>query len=84
MKAIYIIIIVDVLLLLIAIKIIFGNINILTKAIAGHLFSTFDDFADFETFKKWDKEHDIRHKMNLLYAAILGILGGSFLLYSQL
>ena len=54
-----------------------------SKAILGHLFSDFDDFLDFESFKKWDKENDIKHKMNLFYAAILGLFGGSILLYTQ-
>ena len=83
MKPIYYIIIVDFILLLLCIKLIFGNISVFTKAILGHVFSDFDDFLNFESFKKWDKENDIKHKMNLLYAAILALLGGTFLLYTQ-
>jgi len=80
MKTIYYIIIADILLFLVVVKFIFGSINIFVKAFLGHVFS---DFDDLETFQKWDKEHDIKHKINLLYAAIIGIFGGSFLLYLQ-
>lgn len=53
-----------------------------TKAILGHIFSDFE--GDIESFNNWDKEHDIKHKVNLLYAAMLGLLGVSLLLYTQL
>ena len=82
MPWIYYIILGDFIVLLICIKLIFGNASIFKKAILGHIFSDFAE--DFETFKKWDKELNIHHKMNLLYAAILGVFGLSFLLYTQL
>lgn len=81
MKTIYYIILADVLLFLILIKFISGRFNVFIKAILGHVFS---DFDDLKTFQKWNKEHNIKHKINLLYASILGLFGGSFLLYTQL
>ena len=51
------------------------------KAILGHVFS---DFEDLETFQKWDNDHDISHKMNILYAALIAIFGLTLLVYSYL
>ena len=81
MKPLYFLIIADLLLLLLFIKFIFGNTSTFIKAFLGHVFS---DFDDLETFKKWDKEHDIHHKINLLYAVILGILILSFVTFTYL
>jgi hypothetical protein len=84
MKTIYWIIIVDIMLFIIMIKMIFGSMNVFKKAILDRVFSGFDVFEVLDVFEKWDKEHDIKHKMNLLYAAMICILGGSLLLYTQL
>ena len=81
MSLIYYIILGGFIVILLFIKLIFGSLSIFTKAILGHIFSDFAE--DLETFRKWDKEHDIRHKMNLLYAVILGVFVLSFLLYTQ-
>ena len=70
MKPLFYLIIVDVIILLIFMKLIFGKVSVFIKAILGHIFS---DFDDLETFKRWDKENDIKHKINLFYAIILGI-----------
>ena len=70
MKPFYYLLVVDILILLLLIKLIFGSASIFMKAILGHVFS---DFDDLETFRKWDKEHNIQYKINLLYATILGI-----------
>jgi|GEM_PF-6680626 len=77
----YYIIFADFIILAFLIKLIFGSASVLKKAIIAHIFS---DFCGIETLRKWDKEHDVHHKMNLLYAAILGVFGFSFLLYTQL
>lgn len=82
MNVIYYIILADAIILVILVKFIFGKASIFKKAILGHIFSDFAE--DIETFKKWEKEYDISHKMNLLYAAILSVFGFSFLLYTQL
>ncbi len=74
-----IILIVDLLLLFIAVKSIFGNVKIFIKAIVGHIFSDFDDAA---IFKKWEKENGIVHKINLLYASFFVILGISLIAYN--
>ena len=82
MSHIYYIILGGLIVILLFIKLIFGSLSLFAKAILGHIFS---DFAEeIETFRKWDKEHDIHHKMNLLYAVILSVLVLSFLLYTQL
>lgn len=81
MSHIYYIILGGLIVILLFIKFIFGSLSIFTKAILGYIFSDFAE--DIETFRKWDKEHDIHHKMNLLYAVILGVLVLSFLLYTQ-
>jgi len=82
MSLIYYIALADILILLVLIRFIFGSFKVFTKGIIGHLFS--DVSEDIETFKKWEKEHDIAHKINLLYAAILGTVGISFLIYTQI
>ncbi|MBP8115085.1 MAG: hypothetical protein KAY50_07000 [Chitinophagaceae bacterium] len=79
MKPIYYFIIVGIFLLILVIKAIFKRASIFIKAILGHVFS---DFDDLETFKKWDKELDIGHKMNLLYTAIFIVVGISFFVYA--
>ena len=70
MKPLFYLIIVDIIILIGLIKLIFGKASVFIQAILGHVFS---DFDDLETFKRWDKENDIKHKINLLYAVILGI-----------
>ena len=81
MKLIHYIVIIDVLLIVILTKMIFRSFSVFGKAIAGHIFS---DFSEIEPFKKWEEENNIAHKMNLLYATILGIGGGTFLIYTQI
>jgi len=78
----YYIILGDFIILAFLIKLIFGSVSVFKKAIIAHIFSDFS--GDIETLRMWDKEHDVHHKMNLLYAAILGVFGFSFLLYTQL
>ena len=81
MKPLLYIIIADIILLLLSIKFIFGNTKIFMKAILGHVFS---DFDDVETFKKWDKEHGIHHKINILYAVVIVIAGLSLVSFKYL
>jgi ABC-type Fe3+-siderophore transport system permease subunit len=74
-------VIVDLIILIVVCKIIFGSFSIFSKAILGHIFS---DFNDAEIFKKWEQEHDISHKINILYWFILAIFGISLLVYTFL
>ena len=76
MKPLHYLIAVDIILLLLSITLIFRNANIFTKAIVDH----FSDVHS-KTKEKWDKEHDIKHKTNLLYAAIISIFGLSLLAF---
>ena len=82
MKPFYYLIIADIILVIISIKFIFGTTAVFIKAILGHVFSDFDQ--DVEAFKKWDKENDIKHKINLLYVAIIAIAVFSFLIFNYL
>lgn len=62
-------------------KLIFGTFSVFLKAILGHFLS---DFGDLTVFRKWDKKHDILHKINILYACILVVVGISFVLYTSI
>ncbi len=81
MKPLYYFIIIDILLVIVSIKLIFKTAKVFTKAILGHIFS---DFSGVKEFRKWDAQYDIHHKMNLLYAALLGIAILSVSLYFYL
>ncbi len=74
-------IIVDLVILIVVCKIIFGSFSVFSKALLGHIFS---DFDDLKTFQAWEKEHDMSHKINILYWFILAIFGISLLVYSFL
>jgi hypothetical protein len=79
MKPLHYLLIVDVILALIFIKLIFRTGTVFSKAILGWLLSDFDQ--DIDALKRWDKENDIQHKMNLFYAAIIAIALTSFFIY---
>jgi hypothetical protein len=74
-------IIVDLIILIVVCKIIFGSFSIISKAILGNVFS---DFDNAEIFKKWEQEYDISHKINILYWFILALFGISLLVYTFL
>jgi hypothetical protein len=82
MKPLYYLIIGDIVLLLISIKFIFGTTTVFIKAILGHIFSDFDQ--DVETFRKWEKENGIHHKVNVLYAVVIAIGVSSWLIFNYL
>ncbi len=81
MNTLYYFIIIDFIILTILIKLIFGTFRIFSKAILAFIFS---DFDHLDIFKKWDKLHDISHKINILYAGVLFVIAGSFMLYATL
>ncbi len=81
MNTLFYFIIIDFIILTIIIKLIFGTFRIFSKALLAHLFS---DFDHLDIFNKWDKVHDILHKINILYAGILIVVGISFLLYTSI
>lgn len=82
MKPLYYFIIVDLALILIGIKIIFGSIKLFFKALFVHIFSDFEE--DSKTLSKWKINHDLHHKINILYAVALGVGIVSFAIYFNL
>jgi len=79
MKPLHYLLIVDILLVLIFIKLIFRTTTVFIKAFFWRLLSDFDQ--EIGSFKRWDKENDIQHKVNLFYAAVIGIGLFSILVY---
>jgi len=80
MDPLYYIIPVSILLILVLSGIIFGSLKIFIKALLDNFLSDFD----LAITRKWEKEHDIRHKLNLFYAVVIGVLLCAFLIYRQL
>jgi hypothetical protein len=76
MKPIAYFIIIDLVLVVFFIKLIFKSTDVFMKAVLGHILGDFDCLA---TFRRWEKEHDISHKMNLFYTALIAITGLSIL-----
>jgi hypothetical protein len=74
-------IIIDFIILTILTKLIFGTFRIFSKALLAHFFS---DFVHLDIFRKWDKMHDISHKINILYAGVLAVIGISFMIYTTI
>lgn len=79
MQTIHYIILADIALLAVCLKYIFGNPSLFFKAIVVHFFS--NEYYEPAVFKRWEKRHDTRHKMNLLYACALCIGIATWLFY---
>ena len=63
------------------ILVIFGSYEVFFKSLGDHFFpneilpNPLEEFAD---------KNDVKHKINMLYASILGMGGGTFLIYTML
>jgi hypothetical protein len=79
MKLINYILLVDLFLLILFIKIIFKQFDVFVKSI---LFHFFPGEAVENPLDKWADKEDIAHKVNLLYAVVLGLFGLSFFIYN--
>jgi hypothetical protein len=77
MKPLSYIIAVDVLIILVIARFIFGSFTVFAKSLADHFFP--DDVLP-NPLEKFAERHDSRHKMNILYAVLLFLAGITFLI----
>lgn len=72
----------DVVLIFFFVWLIFGSFRVCIKALLGYFLS--DLASESAAYRRWEKVHDAHHKTELLYAAVIGVLLCSFLIYTQL
>jgi hypothetical protein len=77
MKPFYYILVVDIVVIIVMIRFIFGSYTVFVKSLADHFFP--DDILP-NPLDKFAEEHDSRHKINLLYALLLFLAGATFLI----
>jgi len=78
MKPFYYILVVDLVIISVMIRFIFGSYTVFVKSLADHFFP--DDVLP-SPLEKFAEEHDSRHKINLLYALLLFLAGTTFLIH---
>jgi len=78
MKPFYYILVVELVIIIVMIKFIFGSYTVFVKSLADHFFP--DDVLP-NPLDKFAEEHDSRHKINLLYALLLFLAGTTFLIH---
>gem|GEM_PF-4585233 len=81
MKPLYYIIVIDLLVIVVAARFIFGGYSVFVKSLADHFFPD-DVFPN--PLEKFAETLDSRHKINLLYAVVLFLAGITWLIDSLL
>jgi hypothetical protein len=81
MKPIYYLFAVDLIVLVVVIKLIFGSYSVFIKSVEDYFFP--DNFFP-DAKKKFAEQNDTSYKLNLFYASIMVLLGLNLIAYAYL
>jgi hypothetical protein len=79
MKPLHALILIDLAGLMVCLKLIFGNLSLFAKAVTVQFFA--NEYPAPAVFARWEKKHDTRFKMSLLYWCGITIAAISFFSY---